>query len=139
MRSANVGRRVKNGSPGGRVQFCRVIIRASAVLAALGFLAVPAAAQSPAPAMPPPPKKVHVKYRCHNLNVGVTYDNVKDRALVSYGSRRYTLPRVMSADGGRYMNDKLEWWDKGPTATLTSVQNGNAATLLATCEAIPSK
>lgn len=89
--------------------------------------------------MPPIPNKVHVKYSCHNLDVGVTYDNVKDRALISYGSRRYTLPHVRSADGGRYMNDTIEWWEKGTTATLKSVAEGKAATLLATCDALHAK
>ena len=40
------------------------------------------------------------------------------------------------ADGARYMNDKLEWWEKGPTATLSSVTNGQVDTLLATCTVI---
>jgi membrane-bound inhibitor of C-type lysozyme len=46
------------------------------------------------------------------------------------------LPHVKSADGARYMNDKLEWWEKGPTATLSSVTNGQVDNLLATCTVI---
>jgi membrane-bound inhibitor of C-type lysozyme len=29
------------------------------------------------------------------------------------------LPQMMSADGGRYVNDKVEFWIKGQSATLT--------------------
>jgi membrane-bound inhibitor of C-type lysozyme len=107
------------------------------ILTALGIAAGPAAAQTPAPMHTP--KTVHQNYSCHNLKVPVTYDNVKNRALVTYGARRYALPHVMSADGARYMNDKLEWWEKGPTATLSSVTDGKADTVLATCTAIVKK
>jgi membrane-bound inhibitor of C-type lysozyme len=115
-----------------------VIIRSFAFIAALGLLVAPAAAQSPAP-MKPVPKKVHLHYSCQGLTVKVTYDNVKDKAIVTYGNRPYGLPHVPSADGARYMNDKLEWWEKGPTATLTSVADGKADTLLATCAVIKKK
>jgi membrane-bound inhibitor of C-type lysozyme len=33
--------------------------------------------------------------------------------------RRITLPHVLSADGGRYANDKIEFWIKGNSARLT--------------------
>ncbi len=113
-----------------------MIIRSFAFIAALGLLVAPAAAQSPAPAPMPTPKKVHLHYSCQGLTVKVTYDNVKDKAIVTYGSRPYGLPHVKSADGARYMNDKLEWWEKGPTATLSSVTNGQVDNLLATCTVI---
>ena len=118
-----------------------MIIRSFAIIAALGFLVAPAAAQSPAPvkSAAPVPKKVHLKYSCSGLKVSVTYDNVKDKAIVTYGNRPYGLPHVKSADGARYMNDKLEWWEKGPTATLSSVTDGKVDTLLATCDVIPKK
>jgi membrane-bound inhibitor of C-type lysozyme len=38
--------------------------------------------------------------------------------------RRLALPQVMSADGGRYANDKVEFWIKGRDATLT--RNGKS-------------
>ncbi len=110
-----------------------MIIRSFAFIAALGLLVAPAAAQSSAP-MKLVPKKVHLHYSCHGLNVPVTYDNVKDKAIVKYGNRPYGLPHVPSADGARYMNDKLEWWEKGPTATLSSVTNGKVDSLLTTCD-----
>jgi membrane-bound inhibitor of C-type lysozyme len=40
--------------------------------------------------------------------------------------RKITLPQVMSADGGRYANDDVEFWIKGRNATLT--QNGASET-----------
>jgi len=33
--------------------------------------------------------------------------------------QKLTLPQVMSADGGRYANDSVEFWIKGRNATLT--------------------
>lgn len=35
------------------------------------------------------------------------------------GAGEITLPQVMSADGGRYADDKMEFWIKGNEATLT--------------------
>jgi membrane-bound inhibitor of C-type lysozyme len=40
--------------------------------------------------------------------------------------RRTTLPQVLSADGGRYANDKIEFWIKGNSASLT--RGGNSET-----------
>jgi membrane-bound inhibitor of C-type lysozyme len=115
-------------------------IRSLAIICtAIGIAVAPAAAQSPAPTMSPLPHKVHLKYSCHGLSVPVTYDNVKDIAHVQYGSRKYALHRAPSADGARYMNTQIEWWEKGGTATLSSVTNGEADTVLATCDAIVKK
>jgi membrane-bound inhibitor of C-type lysozyme len=69
--------------------------------------------------------------------VPVTYDNVKDIAHVTYGSRKYALSRVLSADGAEYLNAKLDWWERGNTATLSSVTLGKPDTVLATCVALP--
>ena len=33
--------------------------------------------------------------------------------------RKLTLPQVLSADGGRYANDGVEFWIKGRDTTLT--------------------
>ena len=38
---------------------------------------------------------------------------------MSGGSGKITLPQVISADGGRYANDAMEFWIKGRSATLT--------------------
>ncbi len=95
------------------------------IVAAIVLAAAPAAAQSP--------KIIHVTYRCGHLAVPVTYDNVRDVALIKYGSRSYALPQVRSADGGRYMNAHIEWWSKGRTARLSSVHNGEADALLSEC------
>jgi membrane-bound inhibitor of C-type lysozyme len=40
-------------------------------------------------------------------------------ALTFANGRRITLPQVMSADGGRYADNDIEFWIKGPSATLT--------------------
>lgn len=34
------------------------------------------------------------------------------------GNARVALPQAISADGGRYAGDKIEFWIKGNTATL---------------------
>ena len=44
----------------------------------------------------------------------------------SGSQRRLALPQVMSADGGRYANNKVEFWIKGQGATLT--RNGRSQT-----------
>ncbi len=85
------------------------------------------------------PKKVHLHYVCAGYKIPVIYDNVKNKAIVTWGDRRYGLSQAPSADGVRYMNDKLEWWEKGPTATVSSVTDGKADTLLATCTVIAKK
>jgi membrane-bound inhibitor of C-type lysozyme len=40
-------------------------------------------------------------------------------ALTFSTGRKLTLPQVLSADGGRYANDNVEFWIKGRDATLT--------------------
>jgi membrane-bound inhibitor of C-type lysozyme len=40
--------------------------------------------------------------------------------------REITLPQVMSADGGRYAGNGVEFWIKGQSATLT--RNGDSET-----------
>ncbi|MBL8576253.1 MAG: MliC family protein [Mesorhizobium sp.] len=39
--------------------------------------------------------------------------------LVFSDAGQVTLPQVMSADGGRYAADNMEFWTKGQGATLT--------------------
>lgn len=41
-------------------------------------------------------------------------------------SGKITLPQVISADGGRYANDAMEFWIKGKGATFT--RGGKSAT-----------
>ena len=38
---------------------------------------------------------------------------------ISGTSGKITLPQVISADGGRYANDTMEFWIKGKGGTLT--------------------
>jgi membrane-bound inhibitor of C-type lysozyme len=39
--------------------------------------------------------------------------------IISNTPGKITLPQVISADGGRYANDAMEFWIKGKGATLT--------------------
>jgi membrane-bound inhibitor of C-type lysozyme len=39
--------------------------------------------------------------------------------VVAGSSGAINLPQVASADGGRYANDRIEFWIKGNSATLT--------------------
>ncbi len=49
------------------------------------------------------------------------------RATLIFGSgRKVVLPQVMSADGGRYAKNNIEFWIKGKGATLT--QGGKSQT-----------
>jgi membrane-bound inhibitor of C-type lysozyme len=58
---------------------------------------------------------------CNGLHFKAIYDNKIDRVSFVWGAKDYHLPRVVSADGARYANDKLEWWSKGSNATLYTV------------------
>jgi membrane-bound inhibitor of C-type lysozyme len=108
-----------------------MIVRFFGLLAVAGFIAgVPAGvlAQSPAPAKVP--KKVTVRYLCNGLKVTAVYDNVKDRVSFVWGAKANHLPHVASADGARYANARLEWWEKGNNVTLSSMPEHN---VLSTC------
>jgi membrane-bound inhibitor of C-type lysozyme len=118
-----------------------MIKRVAGLFAGVAFIAglmAGASAQSPSPAMPPVPKKVKTTYRCSGLKVVAYYDNVKNRVAFVYGSKHYALPHVQSADGARYLGSGLEWWEKGPNVTLSSVAAGGTSgdTVLANCVAV---
>ncbi len=57
-------------------------------------------------------KKVHATFS----DPGVSPGSV---VLVFADAGQVTLPQVMSADGGRYAADNIEFWTKGQGATLT--------------------
>lgn len=97
-----------------------------AVLGLISSLAVPAAAQAPAPMKPA--KKVTVRYICHGKKVTAIYDNVKDRVSFVWGAKDNHLQHVASADGARYANTRLEWWEKGNDVTLSSMPEHNVLT-----------
>jgi len=48
---------------------------------------------------------------------GISPSNVV--LAISGAPSKITLPQVMSADGGRYANDTMEFWIKGRSATFT--------------------
>jgi membrane-bound inhibitor of C-type lysozyme len=106
-----------------------MIMRFFGLLAVLGLISsvtVGALAQSPAPAKAP--KKVTVHYLCSGLKVTAVYDNVKDRVSFVWGAKDNHLPHVASADGARYANSRLEWWEKGKDVTLSSMPEHNTLT-----------
>lgn len=115
-----------------------MIIRSFAVFALLAAAAAgSAAAQTPAPfgTQPPVPTKVRVHYNCNNLKLLATYDNKKEQVAFVYAGKHLVLKRALSADGARYASTQLQWWAKGTNATLSSVSNGQADTVLAQCVA----
>ncbi|HEY2165038.1 MAG TPA: MliC family protein [Gemmatimonadaceae bacterium] len=99
-----------------------------AVLVLISSVTVGALAQSPAPVKTP--KKVTVRYLCHGLKVTAVYDNLTDRVSFVWAAKDQHLPHVASADGARYANSRLEWWEKGKDVTLSSMPEHNT---LATC------
>ncbi len=114
-----------------------MMLRSFGVLAALVLAtgAVPVSAQPlPAPmSLPPsmrPAKKVTVHYTCSGLHVNAVYDNVLDRVSFVWGAKDNHLPHVMSADGVRYANSAIEWWEKGNNVTLSTLPEH---TVLTTC------
>ena len=122
-----------------------MIIRFAGVLSsiglAIGLAAAPGVAQTPAPAMAAPDmtngkSRLTVRYNCENLKVPVIYEKKRDRVVITYAAKYWTLPRVKSADGVRYVGHGLEWWVKGPKATLSSVDSSmQADKVLASCTA----
>jgi len=108
------------------------------VLAVLGIISVAPLAATAQSAMNPmsmppsmrPAKKVTVRYLCNGLRVTAVYDNVKDRVSFVWGAKDNHLPHVRSADGVRYANATIEWWEKGNDVTLSSLPGHDT---LATC------
>ena len=108
-----------------------MIKRVFGVLAVMGILAaVPVAGSAQSAPVKPPPRKVTAFYMCDGLHFKAVYDNKIDRVSFVWGAKDYHLPRVRSADGARYANDKLEWWSKGGNATLYTVPEHH---VLASC------
>jgi membrane-bound inhibitor of C-type lysozyme len=116
------------------------MLRVFGVLAALVLMsgAIPASAQAVSSPMSLPPsmrpaKKVTVHYVCAGLKVTAVYDNVKDRVSFVWGAKDNHLPHVRSADGARYANSVLEWWEKGNHVMLSTLPEH---TVLTNCTAI---
>jgi membrane-bound inhibitor of C-type lysozyme len=118
-----------------------MIMRLFGVLAVLGLISAAPIAATAQPAMSPmslppsmrPAKKVTVRYLCSGLRVTAVYDNVKDRVSFVWGAKDNHLPHVTSADGIRYANSTIEWWEKGNNVTLSTMPEH---TVLATCTAL---
>ena len=106
-----------------------MIMRFFGFLAVLGLVSsvtTGTLAQS-APAMKVP-KKVTVRYLCQGLRLRAVYDNVKNRVSFVWGAKDQHLPHVLSADGARYANATLEWWEKGDDVTLSALPQHNVLT-----------
>lgn len=106
-----------------------MIMRFFGLLAVLGLISgvtTMASAQSPAPMKVA--KKLTTRYLCNGLKVTAIYDNVKDRVSFVWGAKDNHLQHVASADGARYANTKLEWWEKGKDVTLSSMPEHNVLT-----------
>lgn len=113
-----------------------MIIRISGLLTVLALIAGLAAGASAQSAMSSPvPAKQKVRYDCSGLKVIAYYDNKKAHVSFIYGDKHYQLPQVTAASGVRYVGKGLEWWEKGTSATLSSVPAGASAgdTVLANC------
>jgi membrane-bound inhibitor of C-type lysozyme len=106
-----------------------MIMRFFGLLAVLGLIssATTGALAQSAPSMAVA-KKVTVRYLCGGLRVTAVYDNVKNRVSFVWGAKDNHLPHVKSADGVRYANDRLEWWEKGKDVTLSSMPEHNVLT-----------
>jgi membrane-bound inhibitor of C-type lysozyme len=106
-----------------------MIMRFFGLLAVLGLIssASTGALAQPAPSMAVA-KKVTVRYLCGGLKVTAIYDNVKDRVSFVWGAKDNHLPHVKSADGVRYANANIEWWEKGKDVTLSSLPEHNVLT-----------
>jgi membrane-bound inhibitor of C-type lysozyme len=88
----------------------RILLATGMILA----LAAPAAA-----------KKIKAAYRCDDgTKLTATFHNAKSGPgsvdlYFPKKDKRMTLPQGMSADGGRYVSGKTQFWIKGNQATLT--------------------
>jgi membrane-bound inhibitor of C-type lysozyme len=99
----------------------RVIVRGMACLgAALAMVTFAAEALA-----------AEARYKCSDgtrLTARFSPPNLADGrvALTFATGSTVTLPQVMSADGGRYASNDIEFWIKGRSATLT--RNGDRTT-----------
>ncbi len=60
-------------------------------------------------------------FSCGDLTFSANFVNTPDASSVNFAANgvNYDLPQVVSADGGRYEKDGVEFWVKGEGATLT--------------------
>ncbi|WP_111746518.1 MliC family protein [Salinisphaera orenii] len=79
-----------------------------------------------------------VTYACdHSNDREVRYPN-DHTAVIPYKGSQHTLTLTRSADGARYTNDDIVWWNKGSgsnaSASLFHTSNGNGnGDKIATC------
>lgn len=73
-----------------------------------------------------PARDGYVRYRCADgQEIGVTYQQKGNRALVETGGWSHLLPLVPAASGAKYSDGKVTFWSKGTTAFM---EEGGAVT-----------
>jgi membrane-bound inhibitor of C-type lysozyme len=80
------------------------------------------AADTTAPAVPPPPARVAATFRCDDGSVvqaDFRNDTIPRIVVLTIGDDRITLPQQRSADGARYADSTTEFWNKGRDASFT--------------------
>jgi membrane-bound inhibitor of C-type lysozyme len=89
--------------------------------ALLAVLASAACASTPAPTGGNGPQ---VQWRCDGGAAFSFHMTADGNAEVFAGGQTYTLPAARSADGNRYTNGAVEYWEKGDSAMLNGAAGG---------------
>jgi len=66
-------------------------------------------------------------YKCADGSSIVAGYPDHETAVVTYKGHAYTLKLAPSADGARYTGYGLQWWTRGPRATITALKPGEEA------------
>jgi membrane-bound inhibitor of C-type lysozyme len=90
-----------------------------ALIAVLAAAALTACA-TPAPGSAGPQQQ----WRCDGGAAFSFHMTAEGSAEVFAGGQTYTLPAVQSADGNRYSNGAVEYWEKGDSAMLNGARGG---------------
>jgi membrane-bound inhibitor of C-type lysozyme len=92
----------------------RTLALGLAAALSLASLAAPPSAEA---------KTIKARYRCADgSSVAATFDTPAaglGQVTLATGGKVMVLPQAMSADGGRYADDSVEFWVKGRGATFT--------------------
>jgi membrane-bound inhibitor of C-type lysozyme len=82
---------------------------------------------SPPPAVAPGPVNPDVRvvdYTCADgQRITAGYPD-RETAIVTYKGHAYTLKQAASASGARYTGYGLQWWEKGPQASIAALKPG---------------
>jgi membrane-bound inhibitor of C-type lysozyme len=64
------------------------------------------------------------QWRCNGGAAFSLHMTSNGAAEVFAGGQTYTLPAVQSADGNRFSNGAVEYWEKGDSAMLNGARGG---------------